>query len=325
MEETAWTATAADAGTRLDKFLADRSRLGSRGRATTAIDRGKVFVNDVEAATRDAARLLEAGDRVRLWMDRPGSARSARVRTRREGALEIVYEDADLLVVNKPPGLLTVPLGGRDDRSLADLVASHVQTQGKRPPRVVHRIDRDTSGLVVFAKTGKAFADLKGQFERREPERRYLAVVHGEPTPPRGAWRDWLTWDRDELIQRVAHDSDRHGKEAVSEYEVTRPLAKASVLEVRLVTGKRNQIRVQAALRGCPLVGEKQYTTHSAPIPFPRQALHAWRLGFTHPITRRAMSFEAPLPDDLVRLIARLTPGGRSARAPRDQPVPRRQ
>jgi 23S rRNA pseudouridine1911/1915/1917 synthase len=307
MSATAWTATASDAGTRLDKFLAVPSRLGSRARAAAAIDRGKVFLNGAEASTADASRVLAAGDEVRLWMDRPGSGHAARVRTRRRGALEIVYEDAELLVVNKPPGLLTVPLAGRSDPSLAGLVEAHLRAHGKRRPQVVHRIDRDTSGLVVFAKSGAAYADLKAQFEQRQPERRYLAVVHGRPLPERGAWRDQLIWDRESLVQRVARRGDRRAKDAVSEYEVSRTLSGASLVEVTLVTGKRNQIRVQAALRGHPLVGEKQYMTLSAPIAFARQALHAWRLGFVHPSTGRALRFEAPVPDDLARLIKRLS------------------
>lgn len=307
MDDATWTAGPDDAGTRLDKFLAAAARLGSRTRASSAIDRGKVFVNDQEASTRDAGRLLAAGDCVRLWMDRPGSARTMRVRTRRRGPLAIVYEDADLLVVDKPPGLLTVPRPGRDDDSLADLVQAHLRAQRKRQPQVVHRIDRDTSGLVVFAKSGAAYAGLKAQFARREPERRYLCVVHGVPAPRQGTWHDRLVWDRDELIQRVARARDPRAQEAVSGYSVSRVLAGASLLEIRLVTGKRNQIRVQAALRGHPLVGERQYTTTEAPIAFGRQALHAWRLGFVHPITGRAMQFEAPVPDDLAQLIERLS------------------
>jgi 23S rRNA pseudouridine1911/1915/1917 synthase len=318
MADPIWTAADEDAGVRLDKFLAAPGRLGSRARASTAIDRGKVFLNDREVSTRDAGRLLAAGDRVRLWMDRPGSGRAMRVRTRRRGALAIIYEDADLLVVDKPPGLRTVPLAGRDDEALADLVQAHLRAHGKRQPQVVHRIDRDTSGLVVFAKRGIACAALKAQFARREPERRYLCVVHGVPAPRQGTWHDRLIWDRDELIQRLARDRDPRAKDAVSEYVVTRVLERASVLEIRLVTGKRNQIRVQAALRGHPLVGERQYTTAESPIAFERQALHAWRLGFVHPGTGRAVQFEAPMPEDIAQLIARLSrnaPASRPARA----------
>ena len=113
------------------------------------------------------------------------------------------------------------------------------------------------------------------------------------------------------MIQRVTRDRDPRSKDAVSEYVVTRVLTQASVLEVRLVTGKRNQIRVQAALRGHPLVGERQYTTAPMPIPFGRQALHSWRLGFVHPVTGRAMQFEAPVPEDIAQLIEHLSPPSR--------------
>jgi 23S rRNA pseudouridine1911/1915/1917 synthase len=306
-----WAVLPVEAGSRLDKFLAAPGRLGSRTRATTAIDRGKVFVNAGEAGTADAALRLQAGDVVRVWMDRPGSARTVRARVRREGELVVVYEDASLLVVNKPPGLLAVPLPRRGDVSLADLVERHLRSQGKRRPHVVHRIDRDTSGLVVFAKDGPTLAHLKQQFLRREPERIYQAVVYGRPSPEQGSWRDRLVWDRDDLVQRKAAPGDPRAKDAVSEYRVRRHLRGASLVDVRLVTGKRNQIRVQAALRGHPLVGETIYVEGrpSRPIAFPRQALHAWRLGFAHPVTGRAVQLEAPLPDDMAGLVEELTVG----------------
>jgi 23S rRNA pseudouridine1911/1915/1917 synthase len=304
-----WAVGDEDAGQRLDKFLAQSGRLGSRSKATDAIDRGKVFVNEVEAATDAAGRLLAAGDRVRVWMDRPGSGRAVRPRRRHEDGLVIVYEDASLLVVDKPPGLLAVPLGGRAERtSLSDLVAGHLRSHGKRAPQVVHRIDRDTSGLVVFAKDGPTLARLKEQFLRRVPDRVYQAVVHGHPEPVDGQWRDRLRWDQDSLSQRVARPGDPRAVEAVSRYRVIEGLAGAALVEVRLVTGKRNQIRVQAALRGHPLVGEQMYTTLAAGerIRFGRQALHAWRLAFEHPVTGRRVECTAPLPEDLEKLIAKL-------------------
>lgn len=304
-----WAVLPEEAGSRLDKFLAAACRLGSRARAATAIDRGKVFVNAREAGTHDAARRLGAGDVVRLWMDRPGSAGAVRPRVRREGDLVVVYEDASLLAVNKPPGVLAVPLAGRDDVSLADLVARHLRSRGRRRPLVVHRIDRDTSGLVVFAKDGPTLAHLKRQFLRREPERVYQAVVYGHPSPEQGTWRDRLVWDREDLVQRMAAPGDPRAKDAISEYQVRQRLRGASLVDVRLVTGKRNQIRVQAALRGHPLVGETMYVEERPlrPIAFPRQALHAWRLGFTHPVTGRAVQLEAPLPDDMAALVKALT------------------
>ena len=304
-----WAVTADEAGVRLDKFLAAPYRLGSRSKATVAIDRGKVFVNDREAGTADAALVLADGDVVRLWVDRPGSGRAVRARTRHEGDLVVVYEDPSLLVVDKPPGLLAVPLRRRGQASsLLELVEAHLRSQGKRRPQVVHRIDRDTSGLVIFAKDGATLAHLKGQFLRREPERVYQAIVHGHLTPEAGAWRDHLVWDGEELIQRATSARDPRGKEALSEYRVVQRLRGASLVEVRLVTGKRNQIRLQAELRGHPLVGETMYA--DAPmarrISFPRQALHAWTLSFEHPVTGRTIRLESPLPPDMSDLLSRL-------------------
>jgi 23S rRNA pseudouridine1911/1915/1917 synthase len=242
-------------------------------------------------------------------MDRPGSARrrSGRVDL---GQLQIVFEDELLVVVNKPPGLLSVPLPGRDlTPSVYSALAEYLRADRRRRLFIVHRIDRDTSGLVVFAKTLHAQETLKDQFRRREPERVYLALVYGHPSPPAGFWRDVLVWDKSELIQRATHPSDPRGKEAVAEYRVVESLTGTSLIEVRLHTGKRNQIRVQARVRGHTLVGEQRYTYGPAeirPIDFPRQALHAHRLVFQHPVDRRELRFEAPLPEDFADLLKRL-------------------
>jgi 23S rRNA pseudouridine1911/1915/1917 synthase len=269
-----------------------------------------VFVNDREATPADAGRRLEAGDRVRVWMDRPGSARRRWGRSGADGELRIVYQDSALIVVNKPPGVLTVPLPtGDHEPSVEEQLAVHLRTRGKRKPLVVHRIDRDTSGLVVFATRADAQGRLKDQFKRREPERVYLAVVYGHPSPASGTWRDRMTWDKADLIQKETHPRDPRGKDAVSDYRVVERFAAASLIEVRLRTGKRNQIRLQARLRGHTLVGEQRYVYGPAdlrPIDFPRQALHAHRLAFRHPVTGELLSFEAALPSDMSDLVARL-------------------
>lgn len=309
-----WTIDAADAGTRLDKFLASPDRLGSRTKAAAALERGKVFLNGTEATLADAAARLSAGDEVRVWMDRPGSSR-ARLAPLEPGGLQIVYEDDWLLVLNKPPGLLAVPLARRDEApSVYDFIEAHLRTRGKRRPFVVHRIDRDTSGLVVFAKHARAQERLKDQFRRREPERIYLAVVYGHPDPPDGTWRDHLVWDDETLIQKETHPRDPRAKEAISEYRVLERFEGASLIEVQLHTGKRNQIRLQARLRGHTLVGEQRYVfgpQSLRPIDFPRQALHAWRLAFRHPQDARPLRFEAPLPPDMDQLVDWLRRGGR--------------
>lgn len=305
-----WNVDAASSGTRLDKFLADPSRLGSRGRAGTALERGKVYINDAEATLADASRRLREGDAVQFWQDRPGSGRKQTLRAARPGELSIVYEDDALIVVNKPAGLLAVPLERQEDAlSVQDLLVLHLRSKGRRRPLVVHRIDRDTSGLVMFALRPDAMAGLKEQFLRREPERVYLAIVYGHPEPQQGTWTDHLVWDQKSLIQKQTHPRDPEAKAAVSHYRVVERLDGAALIEVRLVTGRRNQIRLQARLRGHTLVGEQRYTyggDELRHISFPRQALHAFRLGCTHPLTGRPLAFEAPLPVDMGDLLARL-------------------
>jgi 23S rRNA pseudouridine1911/1915/1917 synthase len=306
-----WTVGAADAGVRLDKYLAAPDRAASRGRAADALERGKVFLNEREVALADAATRLAEGDVVRLWADRPGSAkRRATIGDARD--LPIVYEDDAVIVLNKPAGLLAVPLPlerRHDAPSVFEDLKVYLRQRGRRRPFVVHRIDRDTSGLVLFAKSEPAHARLKEQFKRREPERVYLAIVYGHPSPASGTWHDYLVWDANALIQKETHPRDPRGKEAISHYRVIETLDAAALVEVRLVTGKRNQIRIQARLRGHTLVGEQRYIygpdTLRA-IAFPRQALHAHRLSFRHPADDRAMRFEAPLPEDLVALVTRL-------------------
>jgi 23S rRNA pseudouridine1911/1915/1917 synthase len=307
-----WTVSTAEQGVRLDKFLAGPGRLGSRRRASVALDRGRVFVNAVEAPPDAAARRLAAGDRIRVWMDRPGSARTRA--TRRSGDLRIVYEDDAIFVLDKPAGLLAVPLPRHGDApSVLSQLRDHLRAHRARQPFVVHRIDRDTSGLVVFARDALAQQRLKAQFKRRSAQRVYRAVVYGHPDPPAGTWRDRLVWDQTALIQKETHPHDPRGADAVSHYQTLERFAAASLIEVRLETGKRNQIRLQARLRGHTLVGERRYVygpDQLRPISFERQALHAFRLGFEHPVSGQALEFEAPLPADLQDLLARLRRSG---------------
>ena len=304
-----WTVATPEAGIRLDKFLAAPPRLGSRARAALALDRGKVYVNGLEASLRQASHRLSAGDHVAVWMDRPGSSRTP-LRAGLYGPLDIIHEDDDLLVVNKPPGLLSVPLErNRGVPSIYDQVEDRFRSHGRRRPLVVHRIDQETSGLVVFAKNPASQAHLKEQFKRREPERVYWAVVYGQPDPPSGMWRDHVVWDEKALIQKATHARDPRGMEAISEYRMLEPLRGAALVEIRLTTGRRNQIRLQARLRGHTLVGETRYVYGPdtlRPIPFPRHALHARRLAFRHPSTDQAVELEAPPPADFTALLIRL-------------------
>jgi 23S rRNA pseudouridine1911/1915/1917 synthase len=215
----------------------------------TALERGKVFLNEVECGIPDASKRLVADDVVRVWMDRPGSA-TRRPGPYKAGALDILFEDDALVVLNKPAGLLSVPLERRSQSpSIVTLLEDYFRSSGKRKPFVVHRIDLDTSGLVVFAKTALAQARLKEQFRRREPERVYWAVVYGHPRPRRARG----------ATARVGHqgtDSERdppersRGVDAVSNYSVVERFADTSLIEVRLrqASGTRSASRRACAV-----------------------------------------------------------------------------
>jgi len=309
MAGTEWRVDEESSGTRLDKFLADATRLRSRGRALEALERGKIYLNDNEASLGDAGRRLVTGDVVRAWLDRPGSSRRLS-RTGVVAGVDIVYEDDELIVVNKPAGILTVPLERRPDAlSVLGQLEDRFRSHGRKRVFPVHRIDQNTSGLVLFAKHTSAQRTLKEQFKRREPRRVYWALVYGTPDRPEGTWRDVLVWDEKALIQKETHPRDPRGQDAISRYSVLEAFTDASLIEVTLKTGRRNQIRIQARLRGHTLVGEDRYVYGPGSlrtIDFGRQALHARRLSIRHPTDGRSLEFEAPLPADFLELLTRL-------------------
>ncbi|HYE72188.1 MAG TPA: RluA family pseudouridine synthase [Blastocatellia bacterium] len=316
MSDQSWTVEKNEAGIRLDKWLSDARRLGSRSRAFAAIERGKVSINDVEQSAADAGRRLQSGEIVRLWMSRPGSSKVQSISNRRVSGLHIVYEDDALLVINKPQGLLTVNLESQpDEPSLVKEVTAYLKKQFRPSPHIIHRIDRDTSGLVVFAKTSTARENLKAQFAAREPERIYWAVVYGSPKNDEGVWRDWLRWNEKLLLQEPALSTDKKANEAICHYRVLEKFVidregnTVSLLEIKLVTGKQNQICFQAMQHGHQLIGEKRYigtNTSRTEVKFSRQALHAYKLGFLHPRTKTQLQFEAPLPPDFTDLLTQL-------------------
>jgi 23S rRNA pseudouridine1911/1915/1917 synthase len=270
-----------------------------------------VWLNDVEQTLQNGAHRLNAGDLVRLWLDRPGSRR--RHGPRRLTNLDIVYEDPDLLVVAKPAGVLTIPRREQPDQpSVTAAVEEYWRSHGGRTPLAVHRLDRDTSGLVVFARTGQAQAGLREQFASRSARRVYLAVVYGTPAPASGEWRVLLQWDTLARCQRIAASRSVRALDSRSRYQVVESMAHDTALvRVELVTGKRHQIRVQAWQAGHPLVGERVYTGPPAPearrvVEFARQALHATQLAFRHPRSGEPMEFSLPPAADFEELVTRL-------------------
>ncbi|MDW7710027.1 MAG: RluA family pseudouridine synthase [Deferrisomatales bacterium] len=226
-----------------------------------------------------------------------------RPRKARQRPFRIVNEDVHLIVADKDAGILTVPIPGKRSRNLKDLLDRYLVSQ-KRRALPVHRIDRYTSGLVVFAKSRAAWQNLVHQFRGRTPERTYLALVRGRVEPEAGTLRHRLELTADGFRQRVV---TRGGTEAVTHYRVAEHLRAATLLEVRLESGLKNQIRVQFRAVGHPLVGDRHYAEEEArEARLQRQALHAWKLSFLHPVTGRPVSFEAPLARDMGALVARL-------------------
>lgn len=232
----------------------------------------------------------------------------------------LVYEDTHLLVVDKPAGLLTQPGPERERGTLLSQIHRylHRKARGRRfHLRSVHRLDRDTSGLLVFSKSSIAQKSLLWQFKHHQVEKKYLAVVEGTLPKEQGTFRSRLVRDRGDRRRGSAQRKDL-GKEAITHYRVVERLRDATLVEVSLETGRTHQIRIHFAEAGFPLVGEPTYRPKgfNPHTPFARQALHAQTLAFAHPRTGEPVRFTAEPPDDLQALIKRLRAQPESAERP---------
>jgi 23S rRNA pseudouridine1911/1915/1917 synthase len=264
------------------------------------IETGKVTVNG--ELVRDTARLVRRGAAIAVSM-------RAR-KPRDEGALPvgtIVYLDAHVVVVRKPAGLSTVPFDERETGTLADLLRAELRGKSgpETPPGIVHRLDKETSGLVVFARTLAAKRALKQQFRFHTVARRYVALAHGQVDS--GTHRTRLVKDRGDG-RRGSTENPILGRDAITHVSVRERLRGATFLECRLETGRTHQIRIHLAEAGHPLVGERVYgRDYAGPrIEAPRLMLHAFELGFEHPASGKPLQFEEPPPDDFLNVLERL-------------------
>ncbi len=302
------------AGFRLDRALALLIPTVSRERIKRAIGAGQVTHSGGMA--RDAATKVKPGEAYLLALPPP----TALDAIAQDIPLEIIYEDEHLLLVNKPAGLVVHPACGNLDGTLVNALLHHCAGRlsgigGVARPGIVHRIDKDTSGLLVVAKTDPAHSGLSKQFKAHDLERVYTAVTIGMPTPAQGSISGNLGRS-DHDRKKMAIVGAGRGKHALTHYRCVRRLGSAAALvEARLETGRTHQVRVHLASIGHPLVGDPVYATgkRSAPLKaaladlnFQRQALHAGVLGFIHPVTGKSMRFEAALPGDMVQLIQTL-------------------
>jgi 23S rRNA pseudouridine1911/1915/1917 synthase len=213
--------------------------------------------------------------------------------------LEILFEDDDLIVVNKPPGLVVHPGAGHREHTLVNALLNHCATLsgigGKERPGIVHRLDKETSGCLVVAKNDVAHRELSKQFAARTVEKIYLALVAGKLAKTTGAIEERI--GRHPVHRQRMSATALRGRPARTEYRVVRSSDRGTLVECRLHSGRTHQIRVHLHYLGHPVLGDKLYTPRLAK-DFPRQMLHAWKLGFRHPRTEEWKSFEAPLPND---------------------------
>ena len=281
---------------RLDQFLVERfPKPVSRSRLKSLFDQGKVWIDGRPAKPHQPVK--EASRIVVEWL--PSEAPQIQAEPI---PLTIVYEDASLLIVDKPAGLVVHPAHGHWSGTLVNGLLAHANSLsslgGPFRPGIVHRLDKDTSGLLVCAKKDDIHRSLALQFEKHTLLRTYLALVRGVVPFDEGKIDEPLgrsRTDRKRIAVRYVE-----GKEAVTHYRVLKRFKEFTLLELTLETGRTHQIRVHLAHLGYPIIGDRTYGTAAH---FPRQALHANRLGFEHPVTKKFLKFESKLPDDMQRLV----------------------
>jgi 23S rRNA pseudouridine1911/1915/1917 synthase len=300
---------------RLDKALSDLSGL-SRERVKALMDQGRVELAGKPARTASAKPAPGTSWRIAVPQPTPAEALAQDI------PLTIVFEDDYLLVVDKPAGLVVHPAAGNLDGTLVNALQHHCRGNlsgigGVARPGIVHRIDKDTSGLLVVAKTDAAHEGLARQFAAHSIERAYLAVTAGVPIPAAGTVRGTIARDpRDRKKMALVPEGQSHarGKHAITHYKLLEEFGRdAALVECRLETGRTHQVRVHLASIGHALLGDPVYARTPqrirpllARLGFQRQALHAAVLGFIHPITGEALSFRATTPVDLGELIVEL-------------------
>jgi 23S rRNA pseudouridine1911/1915/1917 synthase len=283
-------------GERLDRFLATLDEVGSRAAAERLVAAGNVLV---DGAPRPKSHRLSGGEELELELpERRGTALVPE-----EVPLRVAYADEHLLVVDKPAGVVVHPGAGHTRGTLVHGLLAHAIAGGEEHerPGIVHRLDRDTSGLLVVARSDDVHRALQRFLRRREVTREYLALVHGRPTSWRGRIEAPIGRDRHDAT-RISLDTATP-RDAITEFAVEELLREHALLRVRLQTGRTHQIRVHLAAIGLPVSGDPVYGS-AGDLGLERQFLHAARLAFRHPVTGEPVDVESPLPGDLAASLA---------------------
>jgi 23S rRNA pseudouridine1911/1915/1917 synthase len=279
-----------EAGQRIDQYLATIDAVGTRSQAAKLIDQGAVSLNDGAVKKRTE---LQAGDVIKLQIE-PAPFTSSEPAV----PFDIVFEDTDLIVVDKPAGLVVHPAPGNRSGTLAQALAGRAAGGDPERPGIVHRLDKETSGLLVVAKNDDALRTLQAAIKDRSVRRQYTALVKGRPETSTGTIDAPLGRDRrnPESIA-IREDSDR---DAITHFEVVEEIGERTLMHVRLETGRTHQIRVHLAAIDLPVCGDPQYGRGVVgDLGLERQFLHASELSFRHPVSEQPLSFASPLPPDL--------------------------
>jgi len=288
---------------RLDHFLVECLPEFSRSRLQGLIKDGFVFIDDVQA--KKSGQKLEQGSRVEIHI--PPPVPSGLVGE--DIPLDIVFENDDLLVVNKPAGMVVHPAAGHDTGTLVHAVLGYDPEiegiGGEERPGVVHRLDKETSGLILLAKNDHTHRWLQEQFRLREVEKTYLALVDGAPPTPSGRVEASIGRDPSHR-KKMAIMPPGKGREAISEYVTLESFEKHTLLEFHPHTGRTHQIRLHCMFLGCPIIGDKIYGHRKQSVELDRHFLHAVRLKIVLPGEKKAQTFEAPLPDELQAILESL-------------------
>jgi 23S rRNA pseudouridine1911/1915/1917 synthase len=296
---------------RLDSALANALPQFSRARIQALIAEDALIVAGKPAVDASSRKFAGQNFELSVPAPRPDKAEPQDIK------LDIVFEDDHLVIVDKPAGLVVHPAAGHADGTLVNALLHHCRGKlsgigGVQRPGIVHRIDKDTSGLLVVAKSDAAHEGLAKLFATHDIERRYFAIVSGVPTPPSGTIRTQIgrsTVNR----KKMAVLPETKGKHAVTHYRTVESFAKTALVQCTLETGRTHQVRVHMAHIGHPLIGDSVYSNRQNPYrigpnrsKFERQALHAASLGFKHPVSGETLQFDSDLPEDMQLLLSEL-------------------
>jgi len=288
---------------RLDKFLVTCLPEFSRSRLQAMINDGLVSVDGVPA--RKSGQMLEGAEHVQVHIPPPQPSELIP----EDIPLDVIFENEDVLVINKPAGMVVHPAAGHFSGTLVHAALAHAPEMegigGEKRPGVVHRLDKNTSGLILLAKNDLSHRWLQDQFRLRKVEKTYLALVDGQPPTPRGRVEAAIGRDTHQRKQ-MAITSPSKGRAAISTYLTLENFQNHTLLEFHPLTGRTHQIRLHAAFLGCPVVGDTLYGRRHPSLPIKRHFLHAARLTIRLPRQQEARSFNAPMPDELLQILETL-------------------